>query len=123
MLMFPFVAIGAALWAVGAVGLRLAGTAAARLFEPVPRLLGIYVVSFVAAGFLVPAVCHLLGVPEAACFQAAVLIALPTLLIDAFTCLFFTHVFPRLPATVAPRFGGWMMICCAGGFVGVLVLR
>ena len=114
---------GLLLWAVGTLSIRLAGNAPVRVFGSMPHTFGVYGASFASTGVLVPFLCAYLGIPRAAWFEAATLIALPTLVLDAFTCLFFTRVFPRLPATLAPKFGAWMMVCCAGGFVGVLGLR
>ena len=54
---------------------------------------------------------------------AVIALLLPTLSLDAFSAAFFPAVFPNLPASGAGVFGGWMLICCAGGFAAVAFER
>jgi hypothetical protein len=44
---------------------------------------------------------------------------LPTLLLDPFSCAFFTVIFPNVEPGAAGVLGGWMLIFCAGAVVGV----
>jgi hypothetical protein len=48
---------------------------------------------------------------------------LPTLILDAFTSAYFSRVFPNLHPSAAGVFGGWMLICCAGGFAAAYQTR
>ncbi len=48
-------------------------------------------------------------------------VALPTLLLDPFSSAFFPAVFPNMAPEVAGVFGGWMLWCCAGALVGVMI--
>lgn len=115
--------VGLALWAAGTLCIRVSGNALARLFASVRTTVLVYAISFLISGILVPIVCLLLRLDSSARVEGAALLALPTLLIDAFSCVFFARLFPRAPSTLAGVFGGWMMICCAGGVVGAIVLR
>jgi hypothetical protein len=69
--------------------------------------------------FLVPRICRRLGVESDLWPKAATLLILPTLLLDPFSCVFFTAMFPNLDPGAAGAFGGWMLICCGGGVAGV----
>ena len=113
--------VGLLLWASGTVGIRLAGH---RLLRPgAPALtVVLYAVSFVLMGILVRRICGGAGLPKGAWPRGAILLALPTLVLDPFSCLFITTVFPNLDPAAAVLFGGWILICCAGGVAaGVLV--
>jgi hypothetical protein len=44
---------------------------------------------------------------------------LPTLILDPFSCAFFTTMFPNLDPGAAGAFGGWVLISCGGGVAGV----
>lgn len=113
--------IGLAIWAGATLAIRFIGE---RILRPdVPAALVLYVVSFVLMAFLVPWLCRLIGAVGEARFRAAMLLMLPTLLLDSFSCLFFARVFPNLDPALAGVFGGWMLICCAGAAVGVLTAR
>jgi len=50
--------------------------------------------------------------------EGVTLLALPTLLFDPFSCLYFAALFPNVAAPAAGIFGGWMLICCGGAVAG-----
>jgi hypothetical protein len=75
--------------------------------------------SFVLMALLVPRICRRLGFQRDLWPKAATLLILPTLVLDPFSCAFFTTMFPNLDPASAGAFGGWMLICCGGGIVGV----
>src|SRR5579864_2897120 len=104
---------GLLLWAVGTIGLRLRGQ---RLLAPgqTTGTLLLYLVSFVLMALLIPRICRRLGLQREAWFQAATLLILPTLILDPFSCAFFSAVFPNIDPAAAGVFGGWMLICCGG---------
>jgi hypothetical protein len=49
------------------------------------------------------------------------LLVLPTLILDPFSCAFFSSVFPNIDPAAAGAFGGWMLICCGGAVIGGLL--
>jgi hypothetical protein len=113
--------IGFAIWAGATIVIRLAGE---RILRPgVTPALVLYLASFVLMALLVPWLCRLIGAANDARFRAATLLMLPTLLLDPFSCLFFSAVFPNLGPALAGVFGGWMLICCAGAAAGVWLTR
>jgi hypothetical protein len=111
--------IGIGIWVGGTIVIRIAGQ---HLLHPadLPRSLALYAVSFVLMALLVPRI--LIG-PRIERLAATTLLVLPTLVFDAFSSLFFARVFPNVEAAAAGVFGGWMLICCAGGVVGVWARR
>ena len=50
--------------------------------------------------------------------STALVIILPTLVLDGFSAVFFPQVFPNIPADAVGVFAGWMMACCAGVALG-----
>ena len=98
--------VGFVLWIVGTLALRLGGQYVLRPDASGFRTLVLFVVSFALMAGLAWRLCT--GVREAAS------LALPTLLLDPFSCAFFPIVFPNLAPEVAGVFGGWMLIFCAG---------
>jgi hypothetical protein len=53
----------------------------------------------------------------------AISLALPTLLLDKFSSVFFSSVFPNIAPEAAGIFGGWMLCCCAGALLGGVMGR
>ncbi|MGA3078862.1 MAG: DUF5367 family protein [Bryobacteraceae bacterium] len=109
---------GLLFWAGGTGIIRLTGR---RLVQPdhTTQTVGLYLVSFVLMAFLVPRICRRLGFARDLWPKAVTLLILPTLILDPFSCVFFTTVFPNLDPRAAGVFGGWMLICCGGGVAGV----
>jgi hypothetical protein len=110
--------IGVLLWAAGTAAIRLVGR---RLLQSNHSLqtAGLYLASFLLMAFFVPRICRRLGIQKELWPAAAGLLILPTLLLDPFSCIFFTSVFPNIDPAAASLFGGWMLICCAGAVAGV----
>ena len=111
-------ATGLLIWAVGTAGVRFSGH---RLLQPghIPQTVILYLVSFVLMALLIPRICRRIGFKPDLWPKAATLLILPTLILDPFSCAFFTTVFPNLDPAAAGVFGGWMLICCGGGVAGV----
>jgi len=109
---------GIVIWTGGTAGIRLAGH---RLLQPghTAQTVGLYVVSFILMALLVPRICRRIGFERDLWPKAATLLILPTLVLDPFSCAFFTSMFPNLDPAAAGVFGGWMLICCGGGVAGV----
>jgi hypothetical protein len=114
--------IGVLLWLLGTVGLRLAG----HLFLPhhsATAWVALYVLSAIAMTVVSRGVYRWAGVPPDEWLSAASVLILPTLVLDAFTSLFFVRAFPQLDPAIGGAFGGWMLICCAGAVLGSWVRR
>src|SRR5580698_10983315 len=109
---------GILIWTGGTVGVRLSGH---RLLQPghAAQTVCLYLISFLMMAFLVPRICRRIGFERDSWPAAATLLILPTLVLDPFSCAFFTTIFPNLDPASAGAFGGWMLICCGGGIVGV----
>jgi hypothetical protein len=121
-LKLPLLIYGLGLWVAGTILLRWRGqnlllpgdwTATAILFA----------VSFPLVAWLVRRLCRRFQVPREQWPAGAISILLPTLLLDTFSSAFFPVVFPNIAPEAAGLFGGWMLWCCAGALIGVIVRR
>jgi hypothetical protein len=112
-------ATGLLIWTVGTAAIRLAGHSFLRPGRTLPAVV-LYLASFVLMTLLVPRICRRLGWQSDLCEQlkGASLLILPTLILDPFSCAFFTTVFPNLDPDAAGVFGGWMLIFCGGAIAG-----
>ncbi|HTQ53997.1 MAG TPA: DUF5367 family protein [Bryobacteraceae bacterium] len=108
---------GLALWVAGTALIRLGGQRLLRPGHPFAIVL-LYLVSFLLMALLIPRLCRHLGLRREFWPKAAALMILPTLILDAFACVFFGAVYPNLDPAAAGAFGGWMLICCGGGVAG-----
>lgn len=109
---------GILIWTCGTLGIRLAGHGLLRPERGAQTVI-LYLASFLLMAFLVPRICRRLGFQREQWTQAATLLILPTLILDPFSCAFFSSLFPNLDPAAAGAFGGWMLICCGGGVAGV----
>ena len=100
---------GLVIWAAATLALRFAGQYILRPGDTVGTLL-LFAISFPAMALLSRRLCE--GP------AGAVALALPTLLLDPFSSVFFPVVFPNMSPQVAGVFGGWMLWCCAGALIG-----
>ena len=116
------ISIGFAIWLAATLAIRLFGQ---RLLHPgdVPGTAILFAISFGTVAWLVRRLSRRLQVPAEQWPTAAISLLLPTLLLDPFSSAFFPTVFPNIPPEAAGLFGGWMIICCAGGLVGAIVRR
>jgi hypothetical protein len=112
--------IGVLLWLIGTAGIRLAGQRLLHSGRPYATLI-LYLISFLLVALLAPRIFRRVGVQKDSWPAAATLLMLPTLILDPFSCVFFTTVFSNVEPGAAGVFGGWMLICCAGVVVGVWV--
>jgi len=115
-------AYGAAIWLVATIALRFVGQ---RLLPP-GNWLGIVILfaaSFALVAWLVRRLCKRFGLPREQWPAGAISLLLATLLLDPFSSAFFASVFPNIAPEAAGPFGGWMIVCCAGGLVGAIARR
>ena len=83
----------------------------------------LFALSFPLMAWIVRRLCRRFQLPREQWLGGAVSVALPTLLLDPFSSAFFPIVFPNMAPEVAGVFGGWMLWCCAGALLGVLIRR
>jgi hypothetical protein len=105
-------------WLIATAALRLGGQYALRP----GNWIGVVVLlaaSFGLIAWLMPRLCRRLALRPEQWFGAVLSLWLPTLLLDPFSSAFFPFVFPNMDPSMAGVFGGWMLCCCAGAFVGV----
>jgi len=81
----------------------------------------LFVVSFPLMAWIVRRLCRRFKLGRDQWLAGAASVALPTLLLDPFSCTFFSVVFPNMAPSVAGVFGGWMLWCCAGAVVGASI--
>lgn len=112
--------LGLLIWSAGTIGIRLEGHRLLQSNERSQTVL-LYLVSFVLMALLVRRICRWLGLEKNSWPKAAALLILPTLILDPFSCAYFTNVFPNLDPGTAGAFGGWMLICCGGAVASVCV--
>ena len=111
---------GLAIWVVATLALRLAGQHVLRPGNGRATLI-LFLLSFPLMAWIVRRLCRRAQLPRERWLGGAVSVAMPTLLLDPFSSAFFPVVFPNMAPEVAGVFGGWMLWCCAGALVGVMV--
>jgi hypothetical protein len=112
--------VGLAIWVSASAYLRFDGQ---RLLRPKPwwGTLLLFVISFLLMAVLARRLCNRFQVPRERWPSAAISLALPTLLLDPFSSAFFSAAFPNIAPEMSGVFGGWMLCCCAGALLGVMV--
>jgi len=118
----PLFFCGLGIWIAATIALRMAGQ---YLLHPGDwkGTLILFAVSFPLMAWVVRRLCLRFHLTQADWLRGAFSVALPTLLLDPFSSAFFPAVFPNMKPEVAGVFGGWMLLCCAGGFVGASIHR
>jgi glycerol uptake facilitator-like aquaporin len=111
---------GLVIWLAATISLRVAGQ---HLLRPddLRGTMILFGVSFPLMAWLVRRLSTGAHLPPEQFLAGAVSVALPTLLLDPFSCVFFPVLFPNMAPQVAGVFGGWLLWCCAGAVVGALV--
>ncbi len=111
---------GLVIWLGATLALRFGGQHVLRPGDWKGTLI-LFAVTFPMIGWLVRRLCAGAGLPESEWLRGATALLLPTLLLDPFSSAFFPVVFPNMSPQVAGVFGGWMLWCCAGGLIGVML--
>jgi hypothetical protein len=111
---------GFLIWLGATLALRFGGQ---RLLRPSDwkGTLILFAVTFPLIAWVVRRLCARSGLPESEWLRGATALLLPTLLLDPFSSAFFPVVFPNMSPQVAGVFGGWMLWCCAGGLLGMIL--
>jgi len=108
---------GFGLWLAGTIALRVGGQHLLRPGHWTETFL-LFALSFPVLAWVVRQQCRAARLPEEQWPAGAVSVVLPTVLLDPFSCVFFSRVFPNIPPEAAGLFGGWMLWCCAGALLG-----
>ena len=119
--MYPrLLASGFVIWAVATVALRLRGE---QVLRPDNWIVTgtLFVISFPLMAWVARRLCARAKLPAERWLAGGLSVALPTLLLDPFSAVFFPTVFPNMSPNMAGVFGGWMLWCCAGALIGVSV--
>ena len=111
---------GFIIWFAATIALRLAGQLLLRP-DDLRGTLILFAISFPLMAWLVRRLSTGAALPREQFLVGAVSVALPTLLLDPFSCLFFPVLYPNMAPQVAGAFGGWLLWCCAGAIVGALL--
>jgi len=107
---------GFAIWLGASLALRVAGQ---RVLRPGPiATVILFAVSFPAMAWVVRRLCRAAQLPRDQWLAGAFAIALPTLVLDPFSTVFFRFVYPNIAPEMAAIFGAWILWCCAGAFIG-----
>lgn len=114
--------LGLAIWLLVTFALRVSGQRILSNNHWLSVLL-LFAMSFVLMAILVRRVCRGARLAPEQWPMGAISLLLPTLLLDPFSSAFFPLVFPNMAPEAAGVFGGWMIICCAGGLLGAVVRR
>ena len=111
---------GLGIWGAATIGLRFAGQ---HLLRPGRggAVVILFAVSFVACAALIRRLCMAARLPRERWLGGAVSALAPTLVLDPFSSAFFPVVFPNMAPELAGVFGGWMLVCCAGGLAGASI--
>lgn len=107
-----FFLTGFFMWLAATIVIRLWGH---HIWQPDPGmpLLAAFAVVLVFIPFLCYWLYRLKKVTGTERVIAAMLLALPGMVMDAGVMLFFTTAFPNLSPLSAPSFGGWLLYCYA----------
>ena len=109
--------VGLVAWLIGTAMIRLGGQYLLRPGELLPLAL-LLLASFPLMALLARSVCRGSALPPQLWPAGAILLVLPTMLLDTFSSAFFPLVYPNLPEQAAGLFAGWMLWSCAGALVG-----
>jgi Family of unknown function (DUF5367) len=109
---------GLAGWVIATLALRLGGQHVLRSNDWKGTVI-LFVASFALMAWLMRRLFRTLHWQQGGLFGAMISLWLPTLLLDPFSSAFFPFVFPNIDPSMAGVFGGWMLCCCAGAFLGV----
>ena len=113
---------GLAIWLAATAALRITGQ---HLLHPGnwAGTVALFAVTFPLIALLVRRLCASIHLRREDWPAGAISILLPTLILDPFSSAFFPVVFPNIAPQAGGLFGGWMICCCAGALVGVMIRR
>lgn len=120
-IMHRILTLGILVWIAGTALIRLIGQ---YLLHPgrTAKTVLLYAISLVLMMLLVRGIAQWQQIEHAAWIKVAVWLAFPTLLLDPFSCVFFSLLFPNVDPAASGIFGGWMLISCCGAVLGGLLV-
>lgn len=107
-----FVAIGLAVWLLATLVMRAGGHLIFLDDEPAV-LYALWLATVLAMFLLAQAIFRWRKLRRAERFEAAALLALPGMLLDALAVEFYASVFPNMPLSAAGSFGAWLLLAYA----------
>ena len=107
-----FLGVGFGIWLLATLAFRIAGQAFFRVEDPV-WLAGLWLVTILAMLALAFALFRWQGLARAQRFEAAVLLVISGMVLDALVVQGFSAVFPNMPAEAAGSFGAWLLAAYA----------
>ena len=107
-----FFGIGFVVWLLATVAFRLAGHLFFRPDEP-PLLALLWLATAVAMVLVVRILFNWRNLARAQRFEAAALLVIPGLALDAIATQGFVSFFPNMPAAAAGSFGAWLLLAYA----------
>ena len=108
---------GLGIWLGATIALRLGGQYLLRPRDPAGTAV-LFAVTFPLMAWIVRRLCVRNRLAPEEWPMGAIAIAMPTLLLDPFSSVFFPVAFPNMAPELAGIFGGWMLWCCAGALLG-----
>ena len=115
-----FVAIGFALWLLATVVFRLAGHHFFLADEPAALAL-LWLLTVIALIALATALFRWRRLSRAQQFEAAALMAIPGMALDALVTQGFALVFPNMPPEAAGSFGAWLLLAYASALIAACI--
>jgi hypothetical protein len=103
-------AVGLAIWLAATIALRVVGQLVFRDAD-VWRILFVLLISVPLMILVAQAVLGSLAPAERA--LGGIVLVAPGMLLDTFSTIWFTRVFPNIRADAAAVFGGWLLLCNA----------
>ncbi len=107
-----FIAIGVAVWLLATSVMRAGGHLILRDDDPTV-LFALWLATALALFLLAQAIFRWRNLRRAERFEAATLLALPGMLLDALAVEFYASVFPNMPLSSAGSFGAWLLLAYA----------
>ena len=107
-----FLGIGFGVWLLATLAFRVAG----HLFfldDQIALLSLLWLLTVAALLTFVLALFRWRNLDQTARFEAAILLALPGMILDAFAVEAFVSVFPNMPDSAAGSFGAWLLAAYA----------
>ncbi len=115
-----YAGIGFGVWLVATLALRLAGQVFF-LDENLAVLVALWLLGIASMLVLARFLFRWHGLARSQRFEAAVLLVLPGMTLDALVTEGFAGIFPNLPASAAGSFGAWLLICYASVLFAALL--
>ena len=115
-----FAGIGFGVWLVATVAFRLAGQVFFLDEQPLV-LAALWLLGIVAMLALARFLFGWQRLARAQRFEAAVLLVLPGMTLDALVTEGFAGLFPNMPASAASSFGAWLLACYASVLFAALL--